>query len=155
METNVSIPQLTTEQLQAARAAATLARRQRADLKAGVRSGAITLSKALDSATGDDVLAHVKVVDLLKALPRVGEKRAAAVMERLDIAPNRRIRGPVSYTHLDVYKRQVLRSIPIITTVQGRGAGVQGIEAQQAGTFGVRSLQSWADAVRTELESKP
>jgi len=93
METNVSIPQLTTEQLQAARAAATLARRQRADLKAGVRSGAITLSKALDSAMGDDVLAHVKVVDLLKALPRVGEKRAAAVMERLDIAPNRRIRG--------------------------------------------------------------
>ena len=49
----------------------------------------------------------------------------------------------------------VLRSIPIITTVQGLGAGVQGIEAQQADTVGVRSLQSWADAVRTELESKP
>ena len=39
------------------------------------------------------MLAHVKVVDLLKALPRVGEKRAAQVMERLEIAPNRRIRG--------------------------------------------------------------
>ena len=45
------------------------------------------------AAANDDVLAHVKVVDLLKSLPRVGEKRAAAVMERLDIAPNRRIRG--------------------------------------------------------------
>ncbi len=39
------------------------------------------------------MLAHVKVVDLLKALPRVGEKRAAEIMERLEIAPNRRVRG--------------------------------------------------------------
>lgn len=89
----MSIPQLTTEQLQAARAAATQARRKRADLKERVRSGALSLTEALSEAAGDDVLAHVKVVDLLKSLPRVGEKRAAAVMERLEIAPNRRIRG--------------------------------------------------------------
>ncbi len=89
----MTIPQLTTEQLEAARAAATEARRRRADLKGKVRTGELSLAKALDSAAGDDVLAHVKVVDLLKALPRVGEKRAALVMERLDIAPNRRIRG--------------------------------------------------------------
>mgnify|MGYP001003504924 FL=1 len=89
----MTIPQLTTEQLQAARAAATEARRRRAELKGELRAGKITLSAALDVAAGDDVLAHVKVVDLLKALPRVGEKRAAQVMERLEIAPNRRIRG--------------------------------------------------------------
>ena len=41
----------------------------------------------------DDVLAHVKVVDLLKSLPRVGERRATAVLEKLDIAANRRVRG--------------------------------------------------------------
>lgn len=89
----MSIPQLTTEQLQAARAAATQARRVRAELKAQVRSGALSLHEALDVASVDDVLAHVKVVDLLKSLPRVGEKRATAVMEKLDIASNRRIRG--------------------------------------------------------------
>lgn len=89
----MSIPQLTTEQLQAARAAATHARRVRAELKAKVRTGAVPLSEALDIAAADEVLAHVKVVDLLKSLPRVGEKRAAAVMERLDIAANRRVRG--------------------------------------------------------------
>lgn len=89
----MSIPQLTTEQLQAARAAATQARRVRAELKAKVRSGAYTLSEALEVAQADDVLAHVKVVDLLKSLPRVGEKRAGAVMKKLDIASNRRIRG--------------------------------------------------------------
>lgn len=91
--TAVTIPQLTTEQLEAARAAATEARRRRAELKTKVRTGALTLSQALDVAADDDVLAHVKVVDLLKALPRVGEKRAGVVMSRLDIAPNRRIRG--------------------------------------------------------------
>ena len=90
---NVSIPQLTSEQLQAARAAATQARRQRAELKAKVRTGALALSEALDHAGSDEVLAHIKVVDLLKSLPRVGEKRATAVMEKLDIASNRRIRG--------------------------------------------------------------
>lgn len=89
----MSIPQLTTEQLQAARAAATQARRARADLKGKVRTGSLPLSEALDVAAADDTLAHIKVVDLLKSLPRVGEKRATAVMERLEIAPNRRIRG--------------------------------------------------------------
>ena len=89
----MSIPTLSPEQLSAARAAATRARRVRAEFKARVRAGDLSLSEALDEAAEDDVLAHVKVVDLLKALPRVGEKRAAEIMERLDIAPNRRIRG--------------------------------------------------------------
>ena len=89
----LAIPQLTTEQLKAARAAATEARRSRAALKARVRSGELTLAQALDVANEDEVLAHVKVIDLLKALPRVGDKRATLVMERYDIAANRRIRG--------------------------------------------------------------
>ena len=89
----MAIPQLTTEQLKAARAAATEARRSRAALKERVRSGELTLAQALDVANEDEVLAHVKVIDLLKALPRVGDKRATLVMERYDIAANRRIRG--------------------------------------------------------------
>ena len=89
----MAIPQLTSEQLQAARAAANEARRARAALKARVRSGELTLAQAPDEAGADEVLAHVKVIDLLKSLPRVGDKRAALVMERYDIAANRRIRG--------------------------------------------------------------
>jgi len=38
--------------------------------------------------------------------------------------------------------------IPCITTVQGLAAAVQGIEAARDGDVGVRSLQSWARAVR-------
>ena len=63
-------------------------------LRWGVAAGAAALlHPGTTLAQADDVLAHVKVVDLLKSLPRVGEKRATAVMEKLDIAPNRRIRG--------------------------------------------------------------
>jgi hypothetical protein len=39
------------------------------------------------------VVAHAKVIDVLKSLPRVGVVRAGKVMERLDIAANRRLRG--------------------------------------------------------------
>ena len=38
----------------------------------------------------------------------------------------------------------VLNNVPCITTVQGLGAAVQGIEAMRAGEVGVRSLQDWA-----------
>ncbi|GAA1809494.1 carbamoyl-phosphate synthase large subunit [Nocardioides hankookensis] len=38
----------------------------------------------------------------------------------------------------------VMANIPCITTVQGLGAAVQGIEALERGEIGVRSLQDWA-----------
>ncbi|MGI8524492.1 MAG: carbamoyl-phosphate synthase large subunit [Nocardioides sp.] len=47
----------------------------------------------------------------------------------------------------------VLANIPCITTVQGLGAAVQGIEARSRGSIGVRSLQDWAAAVRGEEAS--
>ena len=89
----MAIPQLSTEQLQSARAAATEARRARAALKTQVKTGELTLSQALEKATADDTLSRVKVVDLLRSLPRVGVTRSAEIMENLDIAANRRIRG--------------------------------------------------------------
>ncbi|OYO24274.1 30S ribosomal protein S13 [Enemella dayhoffiae] len=89
----MTIPPLSEEQLQAARAAATAARRRRAEVKARLRSGELTLAQVIELAAEDDVVAHTKVVDVLKSLPRVGEKRASEVMDRLDIATNRRLRG--------------------------------------------------------------
>ncbi|HNN47516.1 MAG TPA: carbamoyl-phosphate synthase large subunit, partial [Marmoricola sp.] len=41
----------------------------------------------------------------------------------------------------------VLANIPCITTVQGLGAAVQGIEAVRAGEISVRSLQDWAKSI--------
>lgn len=87
------IPPLSDEQLRQAREAAAAARSRRAEIKERLRSGALSLSEVIDLADTDDVVARTKVVDALKCLPRVGEKRAAEVMERLDIAANRRLRG--------------------------------------------------------------
>lgn len=89
----VSIPQLSSEQLVAAREAATQARRSRAELKEAVRSGQLSFVAALGKACDDEVLSRIKVVDLLRAVPRVGATRAQEIMEQLQIAPNRRIRG--------------------------------------------------------------
>jgi hypothetical protein len=89
----VTIPPLSDEQRQQARHAATEARRRRADVKKALRSGERSLAEVLELADHDDVVAHTKVADVLRALPRVGAVRAAKVMERLDIAANRRLRG--------------------------------------------------------------
>lgn len=89
----MTIPPLSDEQLQAAREAATRARRRRAEVKAQLRTGALSFAQVIDLADQDDVVAHTKVVDVLKTMPRVGEKRAADLMARLGIAPTRRLRG--------------------------------------------------------------
>lgn len=89
----MAIPQLTDEQLRQARQAATLARRSRAQLKADLRDGKIDFLSALDKCLADEVLAHIRVVDLLRCVPRMGEKRANDLMAKLEIASSRRVRG--------------------------------------------------------------
>ncbi len=48
----------------------------------------------------------------------------------------------------EIRSAAVARNIPCITTIQGLGAAVQGIESIRAGDIGVRSLQDWADRIR-------
>ncbi len=50
----------------------------------------------------------------------------------------------------EIRSAAVARNIPCITTVQGLGAAVQGIESQRSGTIGVRSLQDWTPHIRPE-----
>ncbi len=52
--------------------------------------------------------------------------------------------GSVRIDGYEIRTAAVLANIPCITTVQGLGAAVQGIEALRAGDVGVRSLQDWA-----------
>lgn len=89
----MAIPQLSSAQLEAAREAATHARRARAELKEQVKNGTVSFTDALEKAVGDDTLSRIKVIDLLRAMPRVGVTRATEIMDNLQIAPNRRIRG--------------------------------------------------------------
>ncbi|WP_432479129.1 carbamoyl-phosphate synthase large subunit [Nocardioides sp. GXQ0305] len=52
--------------------------------------------------------------------------------------------GAVRTDGYEIRTAAVLANVPCITTVQGLGAAVQGIEAMRAGEIGVRSLQDWA-----------
>lgn len=84
-------PQLTPEQRSAALAKATEARAARADLRARLKMGSMSLQDALTS--DDPHVARMKVVSLLESLPGVGKVKARRVMEEVGIADNRRVQG--------------------------------------------------------------
>jgi signal recognition particle GTPase len=89
----VALPQLTAEQRAAALEKAAAARRIRAELKERLKRGGTTLVDVLKQAEENEVLGKMKVSALLEALPGVGKVRAQQTMERLEIAPSRRLRG--------------------------------------------------------------
>jgi carbamoyl-phosphate synthase large subunit len=53
----------------------------------------------------------------------------------------------------EIRSASIMSNIPCITTVQGLGAVVQGIEAARASDIGVRSLQDWAPVVVEKVEA--
>ncbi len=67
------------------------ARAARADIKARLKMGSMSLSEALDS--DDRNVAKLKVVSMLESLPGVGKVKARRVMEDIGIADNRRVQG--------------------------------------------------------------
>lgn len=92
-EVRRTVPALSSDQRRAAREVASASRRRRAEVKERLRAGELTVADVLALADRDDVVAHMRVDDLLRCLPRVGQVRAAQLMERWGIAPNRRLRG--------------------------------------------------------------
>ena len=89
----MALPQLTEEQRAAALEKAAAARRTRAELKDRLKRGDTTIKEVLTQSDSDEVLGKMKVSALLEAMPGVGKVRAAQIMERLEIAPSRRLRG--------------------------------------------------------------
>lgn len=100
----MAVPPLTRQQRADALAKAAAARKDRSELRAKLRSRSVSLSELLDgSASSDDAtVTKMRVSALLEALPGVGKTRAAQIMERLDIAANRRVGG------LGVHQRRAL-----------------------------------------------
>ncbi len=86
-------PQLNPEQRAAALAKAAEARAARAELKAKLKMGSVSLADCLAKADGDDVVGKLKVVSLLESLPGVGKVKARKVMDEIGIADTRRVRG--------------------------------------------------------------
>ena len=89
----MALPQLTPQEREAALDKAFAARQARAEVKAALKNGDMTLSAVLEKAVGDESLSKMKVHDLLRSMPGVGERRATALMEEFGIAASRRIKG--------------------------------------------------------------
>jgi hypothetical protein len=89
----VALPQLTPEQRRAALEKAAAARRERAEVKNRLKHAGGSLSSVLHSGQTNDVVGKMKVLDLLQSMPGVGKVRAQQLMERIKIAPTRRVRG--------------------------------------------------------------
>ena len=89
----MALPELTPEQRQQALAKAAEARKQRAELKASLKRGDTNLKDVLAKAESDEIIGKTKVSALLEALPKVGKVKAREIMEELEIAQTRRLRG--------------------------------------------------------------
>jgi hypothetical protein len=84
-------PQLTPEQRAAALIKAGEARVARAQIKARLKIGSMSLVEALDS--NDVNVGKIKVVSMLESLPGVGKVKARRLMDEIGIADNRRVQG--------------------------------------------------------------
>jgi len=89
----VALPPLTPEQRAAALEKAAKARKERAEVKNKLKRGNVTLSDVLSDGQSDDVIGKMKVSALLESMPGVGKVRAGQIMDRLNIAESRRVRG--------------------------------------------------------------
>ena len=85
-------PPLTPEQRAAALAKAAEARAARAEIKARLKMGSMTLAEVLTRRPTCNV-GKLKVVSMLESLPGVGKVKARKVMEDIEIADNRRVQG--------------------------------------------------------------
>jgi hypothetical protein len=61
-------------------------------VREGLRTGALSLGEVLQRSAEEDI-GGIKVKALLTALPGLGKVKAHRLMESLDIAENRRVRG--------------------------------------------------------------
>ena len=89
----MALPPLTTEQRKAALDKAAASRRERAAVKNRLRHSGASLAEVLAEAEHNEVIAKMRVSELIQAMPGLGKVRTAAVMERLKISASRRVRG--------------------------------------------------------------
>ena len=85
-------PSLSADDRARALARAAEARRVRAEVREGLRTGSMSLTEVLDR-VGQDHIGGIKVKAVLTALPGLGKVKSYRLMETLGIAENRRLRG--------------------------------------------------------------
>lgn len=87
------LPKLTPEQRQAALQKAAQARQLRAEVKNRLKNSGASLADVIAESRVNEIVAKLRVRDLLQSLPGVGKVRAKEIMDRIGIAESRRLRG--------------------------------------------------------------
>ncbi|MCW1249147.1 DNA-binding protein [Acaricomes phytoseiuli] len=100
----MSLKPLSARERAAALEKATAARAIRAQAKQKIKSGQLGMAQVIAAADRDEALGRLKVSELLESLPGVGQVRTGAIMEQLNIAQSRRLRG------LGIHQRKALIS---------------------------------------------
>ena len=88
----MAIPTLTAEERKAALEKAKESRIKRAEVREQLKSGKLTLEEVIDM-KDDPVIGRMKVSTLIETLPGYGKAKAEKIMNELQIAESRRLRG--------------------------------------------------------------
>ena len=88
----MAIPKLSDEERKAALENAKEARIKRAEVKEQLKSGKLTLKEVIDM-KDDPIIGRMKVSALIETLPGYGKAKSEKIMNELQIADSRRLRG--------------------------------------------------------------
>ena len=109
-------PTLTPEARSAALEKAKHSRKRRALIKEQVKNGKLSIAQVLDLAKSDEVIAKMRVLELLESKAGVGKIRGAALLDKLNISRTRRIQG---LGRLQI--EEILKEFPSLTSaIRGR-----------------------------------
>jgi guanylate kinase len=109
-------PALTPEARSAALEKAKASRKRRAEVKEQVKNGELSIAQVLDLAKSDEIVAKMRVLELLESKSGVGKIRGAALLDKLKISRTRRIQG---LGRLQV--EEILKEFPSLTsTLRGK-----------------------------------
>lgn len=100
----MALPNQTPEQRKAALEKAAEARHARAELRAKIKNGDITIEEVLTT-EGDAVIDKLKVKDMIASLPGYGKAKVTNIMEELNISDTRRVKGLGSRQRAELIER--------------------------------------------------
>jgi guanylate kinase len=97
-------PQLTPAERANALAKAKASRQERSAVKARIKSGELSICEVISLAEGNDVIAKMRVLEMVESKSGVGKIRGIALLEKLGISSTRRIQGLGRYQRAALMK---------------------------------------------------
>jgi len=97
-------PQLTPAERASALAKAKAARQERSEVKARIKSGELTIADVISLAQNNEVIAKMRVLEMVESKSGVGKIRGKALLEKLGISSTRRIQGLGRYQRAALLK---------------------------------------------------